>query len=122
MAEAFMRDVDRGIAGIVWICRLNDVRQLLTNPALELENWHYDRTTQCLIVNLRRGRHERLSALLRELYRGTKGSQETEAEAFLNEGLGWFLSSASCGRMLKGEDVKLNAQERIAFASVEAYD
>lgn len=84
-----------------------------------VQNWHYDRTVQALLVNLRRGVHEALSAVLLQAYRPALVSHNpgTDAERFLDEGLGWFRSTSSLGRVLKGRKVRLTAQEQQAFGS-----
>lgn len=121
IAESFLVDVSKGYVGISVIVPLKAVRSLLTSD-FEIGNWHYDRKAECLLVNLRRGRHEHLSAILHRLYVNTDNKIETAAEKFIDEGLGWFKSSASFGRMLLGEGVRLNAQEKAAFSCVGAYD
>ena len=121
IAEDFMIDVSKGYVGISVIVPLKSVRSLLASD-FEIGNWHYDRKAECLLVNLRRGRHEHLSAVLHQIYVNTENNTERAAEKFIDEGLGWFKSSASFGRMLLGDGVRLTAQEKAAFASVDAYE
>jgi hypothetical protein len=122
MAKSFGGvDVSKGYVGISVIVPLKAIHSLLASD-FKIGNWHYDRKAECLLVNLRRGRHERLSAVLHQIYVNTDNNTETAAEKFIDEGLGWFKSSASYGRMLLGDGVRLTAQEKAAFASVAAYE
>jgi hypothetical protein len=117
MMEAFAMDPDQGRAGILEIYRLVDVREALSRPEFKVENWQYDRTAGMLLLNLNAGVHEHLSAVLYRAYKGGPilAKQKEAAEEFISEGLGWFRSSSSYGRALKGKDVRLNFQERKAF-------
>jgi hypothetical protein len=110
-----------GCVGLVVIVPLEAAAQVLTAATYDVWNWHYDRTTQHLLVNLQRCRHELLSANLHKIYVGSEQNTETAAERFIDEGLGWFKSSASRGRMLIGRNVTLTAPENLAFESVPAY-
>lgn len=121
MAEGFLIDVDNGYVGILLIVPLGQVHAILSSETFEVGNWHYDRTAECLLVNMRRGGHEHLSGALFKLYTGSDDRTELAAERFIEDGLGWFKSSASYGRMLIGDLVRMTAQERAAFKSVAAY-
>lgn len=122
IAESFLVDVEQGYEGILLIVPLSSVKKVLEADSFKAANWHYDRTAGVMLVNMNRGRHEHLSGVLHQLYVGTDPQIESAAEKFIDEGLGWFKSSASFGRMLKGENVKMNAQERTAFSSVASFD
>lgn len=113
-----------GYPGLVKLYDLAHVQPALAQPPAMLLNWHYDRTVQVLLVNLRRGVHEALSAALLATYQPTlvTGDVAVDAERFLEQGLGWFRSTASRGRALKGEGVALNPQERLAFGSQGFFD
>lgn len=118
--EAFLMDPEAGHVGVLEIYDIEHVRAALSRPGHQVHNWHYDRSTRALLVNLRRGSHERLSAALYDAYIGAvKGEDgETSAERFIAEGLGWFRSSV--GRAaLRARLVILDAQERMAFQDVE---
>lgn len=119
ITESFLVDTTRGYVGLLVIVPLEHVHAALTSNHFQASNWHYDRRARCLLVNMRMGRHEHLSALLNRLYQGSLDDTEGSAERFIEDGLGWFKSSASFGRMLIGEGVRMDAQERAAFASVE---
>ena len=113
-----------GYPGLVKLYDLSHAQAALAQPPAGLLNWHYDRTTQVLLVNLRRGVHEALSAALLATYQPTlaTGDVAVDAERFLKQGLGWFRSTASRGRALKGEGIALNPQERRAFESQSFFD
>jgi hypothetical protein len=114
--EAFLFDPASGRAGIVDIVTLSGGAQALRRPGFHVHNWYYDRVSGAILINLRAGVHESLSAALYKVYRGGQAlSQEDASEKFITEGLGWFRSASSCGRALKGPEVKLNAQEKVVF-------
>lgn len=121
--EAFLLDPENGHPGLVELYDIGQVRAALARTAFEFENWHYDRTAKVLLVNLRRGSHESLAGALYNAYRGRDAEHQVEraAEAFITEGLGWFMSSQS-RRPLRGASVRLDAQEKAAFRSVEFRD
>lgn len=123
--EGFLIDPQEGHAGLLELYDLADAQSALSRPGFKVQNWHYDRTAQVLLINLRRGVHEALSAALFRAYRpapGRRRNHEEEAELFLSEGLGWFRSTSSLGRALKGEGVRLSAQERAAFTGIEFFE
>lgn len=110
---------ERGYPGLVHVYDLGQAKAFFESMPFAVQNWHYDRTAQALLVNLRRGVHEALSAVLLQAYRPALVSHNpgTDAELFLSEGLGWFRSTSSLGRVLKGQKVRLTAQEQQAFGS-----
>ena len=118
--EAFLLDLDGGHAGLVELYDIGQVRAALSRTAFGLDNWHYDRTSRALLINLRRGSHESLAGALFNAYRGRDAKRHIEqaAEFFVNEGLGWFMSSQA-HRPLKSARVRLDAQEKVAFRSVD---
>lgn len=122
IAEDFLVDVSKGYVGISLIVPLEGVYALLADDKFDISNWHYDRTAQCLLVNLRAGRHEALNAVLHRIYVGCNLPEGLAAEKAIDEGLAWFKSSSSYGRMLIGQDVRMTAQERAAFRSVKSFD
>lgn len=120
--KAFLLDPEEGYAGLLKIYDLAQVRHVFTQSKLKLLNWHFDRRARVLLVNLRRGVHESLSAALFRAYADAPegvSSQESEAEYFLIDGLGWFKSATSLGAALRGQDTVLDAQERMAFRDVQ---
>jgi hypothetical protein len=121
IVESFLIDTSEGCEGITALTPLEHVHKVLTSE-YKIKNWHYDRKAECLIINLRRGRHEHLSALLHQIYVNTDDTVVTAAEKFIDEGFGWFKSSLSSGRALCGKYVKFTPQEKAAFASVSFYE
>ena len=116
--------LEQGYPGLLIMARLNGVDAWLRNPTVKLFNWHHDRTAGVFLGNLKRGVHEALSAALLRAYQPDLANgyyDADDAEAFLEQGLGWFRSSSSYGRMLKGENVVLTAQEKLAFRSQTAF-
>lgn len=127
--SAFGFDWKRGRSGIVEIHHLHEAKEALERPDFDIQNWHYDRTTECLLINLELGVHEHLSSSLYQCYVGPDAGEYTSmkkqaeyAERFIEQGLGWFRSTASYGRAMKGSGVVLNAQERAVFKSVGFVD
>jgi hypothetical protein len=115
--EVFQFDPKSGRAGLLQIVPLGSAKAALERDGFKVENWHFDRTAGCLLINLQGGRHEALSAALYDAYRGSEPTRNlaTSAELFIDEGLGWFRSSSSFGRALKGSGVKLTSQEETVF-------
>lgn len=124
MLEGFLFDPSEGHAGLLEVHPLDEVHDALSRPGFKVHNWHYDRMAEVLLVNLKRGVHEGLSAALTHVYLpATRSlSQELAAERFISAGLGWFRSTSSCGRALKNPDVILSQRERDAFRSVTFQD
>jgi hypothetical protein len=89
-----------------------------------MDSWLYDRVTGVVILNLERGHHESFSSILQKLYTAaplgfsTMKQDERDAERFLEEGHGFLLSSRG-RRPLKGESIRLTAQEKAVFSSYE---
>ena len=121
--EAFLHDPEEGYAGLVEIYDLGHVRTLFDASGFKLLNWHYDRTARAVIVNLRRGSHDSLSASLFDAYRGRAAgmTQEGASEAYIRFGLGWFRSSVA-RHPIKGAEVKPDAQERAVFRGVRFHE
>ena len=121
--EAFLLGPANGHSGLLELYDIGQARAALARTAFEFDNWHYDRTARVLMVNLRRGSHESLSGALYNAYRGRDAEHQVEcaAESFISEGLGWFMSSVS-NRPLKAANVRLDAQEKVAFQSVQFRD
>lgn len=120
LLEAFGEDLERGYEGLVRVVRLSELpNELRIRPA---KNWHYDRATGFLLVNLRRGKHESLMATLNYLYTGQRLETAVASETYLNDGRGWFKSTASLGRALKGHNVRLSPTEARAFCDFEFYE
>jgi hypothetical protein len=117
--EAFCFDPELGRSGLLQIFPLEQAKEALDRPEFKTENWHYDRTAGVLLINLEMGVHEHLSAALYKAYKepNTPWRIEQCAEQFIESGLGWFKSSSSYGRALKGKDVKLTFQETAVFGS-----
>ena len=122
MLEGFLHSTN-GYAGLLRVVDLSEAKAVFTEPGFTIQNWHYDRLAQVVLFNLRRGRHEALSAALTQAYRPelATGKDDRDAEIFLDEGLGWFLSSSSLGRLLKGKQVQLTAQEKLVFSSFQFF-
>ena len=125
LREDFGFDPNSGWEGLVEIYPLSEAKLALERPTFKVWNWQYDRITHHLIINLQKGRHEHLSSALWRLAHPEVGDRyigikETElnAEKFIEEGLGWFKSTASYGRALKGKNVKLTPQEKMVFGTV----
>lgn len=113
--ELFGLEPKDGRDGLLLCADISEAKSVLTGVKY-LHNWQYDRTTECLLINLNMGRHEHLSALLYKAYTGEWGvSTYDAAELFITQGLGWFRSTTSHGRALKGRHVTINAQERAVF-------
>lgn len=122
MVEEFGLDPDGGREGLVEIYPLAEAHAAFGRSGFKCYNWHYDRVAGYVIMNLRKGVHEHLSAALwqcahPEFTQPFVSIDETEdmAEKFIEEGLGFFRSTASYGRAMKGKDVKLTAQEKTVF-------
>ncbi len=101
--------------GLAYFYDLTQARIPLKDDTL-CDNWVYDRGTETLIINLRCGAHQQFTAYLYCAYKGLKTAiyDQENSEKYITEGLGFYLSS--CGtNPEKGEDVKLNAQEKIIF-------
>lgn len=115
--EAFQLDPDAGHDGLLIVVDLAEAKSLLGHCGFNTHNWHYDRIVGCVLVNLQRGRHEALSAALYRAYVDGSDSLSREdcAEKFIEDGLGWFRSAASIGRLLIGHNVRMTAQERAVF-------
>jgi hypothetical protein len=123
--EGFLFEASSGHAGIVQIYDLRGVPAALNRKHFDVKNWHYDRTAAALLINLSRGVHESLSAALYIAYSADCDlylDQSLAAEKFIDEGFGWFRSTSSYGRALKGKDVQLTAQERHAFSGVSFFE
>ena len=118
MLEGFQQSTN-GYAGLLRVVDLAQAKAVFTEPGFTIQNWHYDRTAQVVLFNLRRGRHEALSAALTQAYLPdlATGNDDRDAEIFLDQGLGWFLSTSSLGRLLKGKQVQLTTQEKLVFSS-----
>lgn len=123
--DCFGFDPSSGRSGILEIHPLSEAKAALTRENFSVENWHYDRTSGMLLINLERGVHEHLCARLYQIYKqgastNWLGIKETElmAEKAIDEGYCWFRSSSSYGRALKGDNVKLTAQERAVFGDM----
>lgn len=116
LLEAF-DEGEQGYPGLVHVYDLAQTKSFFEQLPFAVQNWHYDRTAQAVLVNLRRGVHEALSATLLKVYRPELATPDhtKDAERFLDEGLGWFRSTSSLGRVLKGKKVRLTAQEQQAF-------
>lgn len=123
MLEA-MHGGEQGYPGLVHVFDTSQIKAVLEHPPFAIQNWHFDRSAGALLVNLRRGVHEFLSAALLHAYRPDRatGNCGVDAERFLDEGLGWFKSSSSLGRVLKGAGIVLTAQEKRAFSSQPFFD
>jgi hypothetical protein len=119
--DTFGFDPACGRAGLLEIVPLPSAKAALAREDFKVENWHYDRTAGCLLINLRSGRHESLSAALYTAYRAedtfSRVEMERAAERFIDEGLGWFKSSSSFGRALKGKAVQLTVDEAAVFGT-----
>ena len=115
--EGFGVNPGQGHPGLLKVCTLPQALVLFSNPHFQINNWHYDRTAGVVLVNLKRGVHESLSAQLLAVYQPsrTTPSVEENAERFIDEGLGWFVSSSSIGKLLKGPNVSMSAQEKTVF-------
>lgn len=108
--------------GLAYFFDLTDSKVVLEDDTFT-DNWVYDRPTKTLLVNLKRGSHEGLTSHLYEIHKGERisiGSPDN-SESYLNEGLGFFLSSAS-SFATKGEGIRLNAQEKIIFKTVKFWE
>ena len=122
VTELAGQDPARGHEGLCVIVPLESARGWLHHPTFTVRNWHYDRTAASVLLNLKRGRHESLSAVLHQLYVNSMDDTATAAERFLDEGLGWFRSSTSLGRLLKGRAVRMTAQERVVFGGIPVFE
>ena len=120
MADCFCIDVSKGYEGITLIVPLSKVDSFL-NSDTTIFNWCYDRLAGCLVANLKRGVHEYMCGNLYNLYLGQDLEVGHAAEKFIDDGLGWFKSTASLGRMLIGERTKMNTRESVAFKSIDRY-
>jgi hypothetical protein len=123
--EAFTLDPTSGHVGMVEIYDLCNARAAMTRPGFVVCNWHYDRATRALLVNLRTGGHELLAATLFNVYSGRESwlNKEDGAECYVREGMGWAMSTASRHRRpLRGRRVVLDAQERMVFRDVDFRD
>lgn len=109
----------RGLPGIVELYDLSEVKRVIDNPLVNLNNFFFDRGTNTFILNMRRGSHESFAALLYCHYNSGEHdfvNPENQAELYLNQGRGFFLSSASKW-ILIGRGVKMTAQEKRQFGS-----
>ena len=122
--EGFGLDPQSGHAGVVEYCTLPEALKRFQNPAFDVDNWHYDRVSEVVLINLPRGVHEALSAVLLGLYRPESfcGRTADDAENFLHKGLGWFVSSSSFGKLMKSKQVRFNAQEKRVFSGWAAWE
>lgn len=118
LKDGFMLDPHSGHPGLVIYASLPEALKLFENPSFSIDNWHYDKTAGVVLINLRRGTHEFLSTALLALYLPSNASenQDKDAESFLHEGLGWFLSSSSFGKLMKSKNVSMSAQEKRVFS------
>ncbi len=119
---AFCMDPRKGRDGLVEFYDISEAKKVLDDRNKNIYNWHYDRKASTLIVNLELGSHEHLCAALYNIYNnvdtGFIGKDfELAAEKFIDEGYGWFKSTQSYGRALKGKNVKLNTQEKRVFGN-----
>lgn len=115
--EAFGVDARLGYQGLIEFCSLPEALARFNTPSLNLNNWHYDRKAEVVLINCLRGSHESFSAKLLALYAPEKATQnpDMDSETFLHEGLGWFMSSSSLGYLQKSEAVSMTAQEKRVF-------
>ena len=122
-AECFLIDWKNGYLGIPEFYPLEEIKHFFSKTEREVHNWFYDRKAKVLLVNLRMSCHENIAAKLYNLYANKLNDPrsieqiEDAAEALIDEGLAWFKSSSSYGRVLIGKNVKLTADEKLAFST-----
>lgn len=108
------------IPGWALFFEMNEAKAAINDHQL-MDSWVYDRATGVVVLNLNRGAHESFTACLHELYTPAQldfrsfTKSEEAAEQFVEEGMGFVLSSRA-SKPLKGKNVFLTAQEKMVFA------
>jgi hypothetical protein len=95
-----------------------EAREILND---DQNSWLYDRTTGMILVP--RSAHPNVAAILYHWHKLSNTpcfvDYDIDSERYIHEGLGWWLSSVSYNKVLIGPDIKLNAQEKMAFRKFE---
>jgi hypothetical protein len=114
---------DQGYSGVSCIVPILGINSFLTSDN-SISNWHYDRTAECLLVNLQGVSHEHVNSLLYKIYVNDTENSAVQNNAnlaaeFVEGGLGWFKTSEILCQPVIGENVKLTAKEKAAFQRIE---